>query len=115
MFNAGYSVAAIQQRLKKEDVIITKRSLYRLIKKFKEKGVYSDLQRRAHNKKLTPEMLTMINDELEENDEATARHLRAMLIEKYPELEVTISTVKCQRQALGWVNTRPHYCQLIRN
>ena len=94
LFNAGYSVAAIQQRLKEEDVIVTKRSLYRLVKKFKEKGLYPDLPRRVLNKKLTPEMFTMINNELEENEEATARHLRAMLIEKYPELEVTISTVK---------------------
>ena len=112
---AGYSITAIQQRLKEEDVIVTKRSLYRFIKKFKENGVYTDLQRRARDKKLTPEMLTVINDELEQNDEATARYLRAMLTEKYPELEVSISTVKRQRQALGWVNTRPHYCQLIRN
>ncbi len=101
MFNAGYTVAAIQQQLKDEDVTVTKRSLYRLLKKFKEKGVYTDLPRRARDKKLTQEMLTMINNELEENDEATARHLKAMLIEKYPELEVTISTVKRQRQALG--------------
>ena len=43
MFNAGYSVAAIQQRQKKE-VVVTK-SLYRLIKKFKEKGVYNKNKR----------------------------------------------------------------------
>ena len=115
MFNAGYSMAAIQQRLEEEDITITKRSLYRLIKKFKEKGVYTDLHRRERDKKLTQELLTMMNNELLENDEATARHFRAMLIEKYPELAVTISTVKRQCHALGWVNTRPHYCQLIRN
>ena len=80
MFNAGYSIAAIQQRLKEKEVIVTKRSDH-LIKKFKEKGVYTDLPRNAHDK-LTPEMLTMINNELEENDEATARHLKSMLIEK---------------------------------
>ena len=44
MFNAGYSVAAIQQR-QKEEVVVTKRSLYRLIKKFKEKGVYNKNKR----------------------------------------------------------------------
>jgi len=113
--NAGYSVADIEQILKKQKVATTKRSLYRLIKKFKEHGVYTDLQRRARDRKITPEMLKMINDELKQNDEATARDLRAMLIEKYPDLEVTLSTIKCQRQALGWVCTRPHYCQLIRN
>ena len=53
MFDAGYSIAAIQQRLKEEGVIAIKRSLYHLIKKFKEKGVYTDLLRRARDKKLS--------------------------------------------------------------
>ena len=57
-------MAAIQQQLKEEDFTVTKRSLYRLLKKFKEKEVYTDLPRRARDKKLTPEMLTMINDNL---------------------------------------------------
>jgi len=115
MSDAGYSVADIEQRLKEQKVTTTKRSLYRLIKKFKEYRVYTDLQRRARDKKLSRAMLKMINDELKENDEATASHLRAMFIEKYPDLKVAISTIKRQRQALGWVCTRPHYCQLIRN
>ena len=113
--NAGYSVADIEHILKKQKVATTKRSLYRLIKKFKEQGVYTDLQRRPRDRKITPEMLRMINDVLKENDEATARYLRAMLVEKYPYLEVAISTIKHQRQAFGWVCTRPHYCQLTRN
>ena len=38
----------------------------------------------------------MTDNELEENDEATARNTRAMLMERYihAELEVTISTLK---------------------
>ena len=52
----SYSVPAIQQRLKEEDVIVTKRSLYRcMIKEFKEKGVYTNLQRRARDKKFNPD------------------------------------------------------------
>ena len=39
LFNAGYSMATIQQRLEEEDVIVTKRSLYRLIKNSKGRGV----------------------------------------------------------------------------
>ena len=34
MFIAGCSVTTIQQLLKEEDIIVTKRSLYRLINKF---------------------------------------------------------------------------------
>lgn len=54
----------------------------------------------AMYKKLTPEMWTIIINELVENNKATARHF---LIEKSPELKVTISTVKHQCQALGYV------------
>ena len=56
LFNVGYSVAAIQQRLEKEDVIVMKRSPYRLINKIKEKGCGTDLPRRARDKKLTQEI-----------------------------------------------------------
>ena len=43
MFDTGYSIAAIQQRLNEEEVIVTNRNLYHLLKKFKDKGVYTDL------------------------------------------------------------------------
>ena len=42
LFNAGYSVAALQQRLEEEDVIVMKRSLYRLIK-IQREGVVATL------------------------------------------------------------------------
>ena len=60
--------------------------------------------------KITQEMAIVMNSELEINDEATAMQLRNILIEKYPGLEVSLSTVKRQHQQLGWVCTRPHYC-----
>ena len=43
MFDAEYSIAAIQQGLNEEEVIVIKRRLYCLIKKFKEKGANMDL------------------------------------------------------------------------
>ena len=114
MFNAGYKVADIQERLEEENVFTTKGSLYRLLKKFKDTGVYTDRPRRARDKKLSPEMLAIINNMLEENDKITDRQLRRILVEKYPDLEVSISMIKYHRRALGWVSTRPHYCQQIR-
>ena len=41
-----------------------------------------------------------------ENDE--------LLHEKWPNLDVSISTTKRVRQNIGWVSTRPKYCQLVR-
>jgi len=114
LHNAGVSIKCIEDRLKDEEVVVTRRSLHRLIKKYKETGTYTDLHRRKRDKKITQEMAIEINNELETNDETTARQLRSSLVEKYPGLEVSLSTIKRHRKQLGWVCTRPHYCQLIR-
>ena len=55
-----------------------------------------------------------IDGALAVNDELTSRQ-RAMLLSKYPELSMSISTVERARRELGWVVTTPKYCQLIRN
>ena len=112
LHNSGLSVAVILKRLREENVLVKRRSLHRLIKKFRETMKYTDLDRRKQEKKSTKEMAIVMNSELETNDEATAMQLRNILIEKYP---VSLSTVKRQCQQLGWVCTRPHYCQLIRD
>ena len=114
MCTAGYKVGEIQKRLEEEDVFTTTRSLYRLIKKFKDTGRYTDLPRRARDKKLSPDMLAIMDNTLKENDEPTASELRGILVHGHPDLEVSISMIKYHRRALGWVSTRPHYCQLIR-
>ena len=103
MLNAGYKVGTIQKRLEEENVFTTTRSLYHLVKKFKDTGVYTDLPRQERDKKLSPEMLAIIDNTLKENDKATASELRKILVKKYPDLEVSISTIKyhCRTLALG--------------
>ena len=64
VYNAGYSVTATQQWLKEENISYKEEPVLSN-KKFKEKGVYINFQWRLHDKKLTLEMLTRINDELE--------------------------------------------------
>ena len=107
LHNSGLPVRKIKSRLSEEKVYITRRSLYRLIKRFQQTN------HRKRDKKMTQEMAVVMNSELEQNDEATARQLRSTLMEKYPTLDVSLSTMKRQRKQLGWVCTRPHYCQLI--
>jgi len=60
-------------------------------------------------------MSRMIDNMLQENDEMTARHLRVKLMETFPTLRVSLSTLKRVRKENGWVCTCPHYCQLIRD
>ena len=64
---------------------------------------------------LQPEHLWFLDEALAENDELTARKLREMLEERWPEIKVSLSTIKrVRKHDLGWIRTRPKYCQLIR-
>ena len=110
----GYSLSHIKHKLEEEDVYITVRSLQRLCKKFCNIHTIKDLPRTSKTRKLSAEMSTLLDDMLKENDEITARQIREKLYEKFPDLNVSLATVKRVRRENGWVCTRPHYCQLIR-
>ena len=111
----GYSHRIIKERLAQEDIIVTTRSLQRLDKKFHDEGTFKDLPRNKRSKKLSQPMIKFINDKLEEDDELTSTKLRALLMQNWPDLNVSLTTVKRYRRKHGWVCTRPHYCQLIRH
>lgn len=112
----GYSLRDIQKRLKEEGTNVTLRSLYYLSAKFKKFHTIRDLHRTPRKRLLTAEMMTAIENSLRNDDELTARKLRRKLSEMFPDdfPDVSISTIKRCRKEMGWVSTRPHYCQLIR-
>ena len=110
----GYSVMDVKKRLEEENVVVTRQSLYKLLRKHRTYHTYADLPRNAVPKKITPEMYLTIESELTKDDELTAAQLRNTLKEKHPSLEVSLTTIKRARHDLDWVCTRPHYCQLIR-
>ena len=60
-------------------------------------------------------MTEIIDNELQQNDELTAQKLMDNLKERFPDLDVSIPTIKRVRKQKGWVCIRPHYCQLIRD
>ena len=49
---------------------------------------------------------------MEENDECTATQLHMLLLNKWSNLD--IDTIKRERRLLGWVASKPKYCQLVR-
>ena len=73
-----------------------------------------DRPRSSVQRILGHEHYKLIDDALSENDELTSRQLRHLLIDKFPELSMSVSTVERARRELGWVVTVPKYCQLIR-
>ena len=114
LYSCGCSVPSIVQRLEQEDVEVSKRAVYDLVKKFRLKGVVKDLPRRKKARILTYEMKMFIEEELQKNDELTSTAINTSLIRKWPDLRVSVSTIKRVRREMGWVCTRPHYCQLLR-
>ena len=111
----GFSVSKIIARLKQEQIFVTCQALYSLFKKHSKTGHLVHLPKRTKTKKITDEMVAIIDEALSNNDELTERELRSILVERWPGLRVTLSTIKRIRNQIGWKCTRPHYCQLIRD
>ena len=113
LFEKGVSVRDIHKRLEEENFVVTKQTLYQLIQKFKRDGVIVDLPRRKRPRKITSEMLEMIDNALKQNDELSSQQLGSQLKERFPLLNVSLSIIKRARKEKGWVCTRPHYCQIL--
>ena len=113
LHSKGDSVADIRRRLQQENISISRQALYNLINKFRMGTLVVDGQPRGRKRKITKEMESVIEDALRSNDEITSTGLRSLLDSRWPELQVLIPTIKCVRKEMGWVCTRPHYCQLL--
>lgn len=112
---AGYTLSEIHKRIVEEEGhYVSLRSIYRLWKKFCGHHTIADLPKNKRQRILNDKMLDMIDRLLMENDKVNARQLRDRLLDVHPELKVSLDTIKSYRKKKGWVCTRPHYCQLIR-
>ena len=110
-----YSISAISQRLCEEKVFISQRALYSLVEKYRRKGTVRDLPRGKRPAVVTEEMKVFIEEQLQRNDELTSTSIKRLLAERWPHAEVSTATIKRVQRKLGWVCTRPHYCQLLRD
>uniref|UniRef100_A0A1X7TJK7 Paired domain-containing protein n=1 Tax=Amphimedon queenslandica TaxID=400682 RepID=A0A1X7TJK7_AMPQE len=108
----GSSVEDISRRLLDAGVTVSRTSLYKLLKKYKEKGTVGDLWRATVVPKLNEEHLVFIDNAMTENDKANSTKLLELLTEKWLTLKLSKPTIKRGRKKLGWVATRPKYCQL---
>ena len=114
LWRHGYCFKEVKRKLEEEDVCITSCSLQRLVKKFQTHHIIKDLPRRKRPKKLSEEMIALLDDMLKDDDEMTARRIWCKLTEKFGDFQVSLSNMKRVHRAKGWVCTRLHYCQLIR-
>ena len=108
------TLTQIQKRLADEDICVSKVTIYKLLKKYKEFRTVLDMPRRASlPRKLNADHVKFIDDSMAANDYITARQIRILLLE-WPSLQISLNTIERTRKHLGWVATRPKYCQLVR-
>lgn len=106
-YSRCYTVSEIQ-RLREENISISLQSLHNLLQKFLDA-----MQRKSSQRRITAEMRAATEEMYNRNDELTSTRIRCLLTERWPDLQVSISTIKCTWKEMGWVCTRPHYCQLL--
>ena len=104
----GYSVSQIRARLLEENIKASRISIYKLLRRKEETGTVIDRKRKRAPKILQSKHLSFIDDAMANDNELTARRLRDLLEEKWPELKVSLNTIKRVRKyELGWIHSRP--------
>lgn len=82
-----------------------------MIAKYLHIETFGDYVRKPRGSCLNAVQIKFIDDAMANKDELTFYNLK-ILTEKWPELQnISIPTIKRYRKKLGWVATKPHYCQ----
>ncbi len=113
MWRAGFPISKIRERLGEEGIQVSRKSLYHLVKKYKQTQTIADIKRAPRRSKLTKQQFEFVDEAMDANVELTSRQLFAMLSDKFPDLHVSLTTVKRARRALGWSSKKTRYCALI--
>ena len=114
MWGNGYPVSVIQERLLQEGVSISKVSLFALIKKFKNTNQVVDLKRKPRSSLPAECHYRYIDEVMMEDNKLTSRQLFSLFTAEYPDVHLSISTLKRVRRHLGLVSKKTQYCALIR-
>lgn len=112
LWQKGYRLKVIHEKLQEDGIVVTKTCLFRLIRKFKATGSVRDNRTWKPPCILYEVYLRFINNAMASDDELMSRKLYDMLIEEFPDLHLSLKTVKRARD-LGWVCKRMQYCALI--
>ena len=112
-FERRVSYGNITRVLAAEELKVHKRTVWVTIKRYKEHGMISCLPGSGRRFRLTPKMLTIIEQRMQEDDETTAGQLVRIL--HAPGHAASKQTIIRARTLLGWTFHGSWYCQMIRN
>jgi len=93
----GKKPPTIEKMLREEDIKASRTAIWKLLAQYKKNGTIARLEGAGRKKKLTPEVKTIIEDQMSKNDETTAYQLL-----KEQGFTVSLSSVLRYRKSLGW-------------
>ena len=99
--------------MKEERLVVTVSSVCRLFKKYQETGTITHRPGSGRPTKLTPEVLQIVEAQMQRDDETTAVQLQKILVDSGHPL--CLQMILNSREKLGWTFRGSVYCQLIRN
>ena len=107
----GKRSTSIARLLCKEGIVVNRSSVYKFIKKSKETESITLRPGSGRPTKITPEILHIVENQMQLDDETTAIQLQRLLVEAGHPL--SLKTILHSRSQLGWTFRGSAYCQLI--
>ena len=84
LWRAGYSVSNIRKRLLEEDIKVSRKSLYVLLKNYQQTSSIADRKKEPRRRLLGVQHFQFVDEALEGNNQLTSRQLHGMLVQKFP-------------------------------
>ena len=113
LYNLGYKSPTIKKLLQEEGVAVTRQSIHRFLRVYRETGTIKRREASGRPTKLTPTVRALVEQKMMEDDEITASQLHKYLIDN--DHLGSLSTILRCRTSLGWTFRGSAYCQLIRS
>ena len=108
------NICEIVRTLADDDCKISRLSVRRFLRRFQERQSFENaLLPGRPAKDVTPQLMTFVDNQMEQNNKLTAPILQKKIYEEFG-VNFSESKVKRFRENLGWVQTGRKYCQLIR-
>ena len=111
----GMKPTEIMREMSRRGVTIDRRTIYRILKKWKETQSIADKERETiigHD--VTLEIMDFIDKCMEEDNELYAHPLQQKILATFG-VNFSVTKVKRLRRKLRWVSKKSRYCQLIKH
>ena len=108
----GVSAYKIVNLLQEEGLKTSKTGVLKFLRKYALTGSVGRRPGSGRPTKITPEVLQIVEDQMQFDDETTAVQLQSLLVARgYP---LCLNTILHSRSSLGWTFRGSAYCQIIR-